>query len=334
MTSSTVLGSTQKKAATFASDSLLSLASQASHHFRRITRAYAFFNITYFLAFAFELFGLLLFFSFFMRSSIVAFTLATLFLTGFSYFVLRFYLQGRKPQQIEQLRQEFEASCEKCFPKDLPPTERRRGITGALHAFIAELEGQEYQYYPLPSWLSSLQPLLQKFSLWCHWQDVLDTKELLFRTSLRLQMENIKSDPTSIDVHTMLARTYIDLYHLYQSPQVFATKDQTKVLTEKFHAAAHRALEELKIINTFSPDELWVQAQFVSVYGDLGKKEKEIEHCETLARLAPQDREVLFRLGVLYFSQGKMAHGLKIYEQLKKGRDPKADELLMHYIHR
>ncbi len=264
----------------------------------------------------------------------MAFTLGALFLTGFSYFVLRFYFQGRKPQQLEQLKQEFVASCQQCLPKDLTAIDTRRSTIQALHLFITELQGQEYQFYPLPSWLASLQPLLQKFSLWCHWQDVQDTKELLFRASLALQMENMKMEPTSIDIHTTLAKTYIDLYRLYQTPQPFASQEQSKILSDKFHTAALRALEELKIINTFAPDELWVQAQFVSVYGDLGKRDKEIEHCETLARLAPHDRDILFRLGFLYFNQGKMAQGLKIYEQLKKSRDPQADELLAHYIHR
>lgn len=329
MTISDTFGAAKKRTTT---DTFHQLSTVAVQHFRRITRAYALFNITYFVAFAFQLFALLLFFPFFTRSSIVAYTLATLFLTGFSYFVLRFYLQGKKPQQLEQLKQQFEISCEQPLPKDLPITEKRRSKIQAFHLFITQLQGQEYQFYPLPIWLSSLQPLMQKFSLWCHWQDVLDTKELLFRSSLQLQMENLKNDPVSTDIHTTLAKTYMDLYRLYQAPQLFASKEQSKQLAEKFQTAAKRALEELKILNTFAPEELWVQAQFVTVYGDLGKKEKEIEHCEALARLAPQERDVMFRLGLLYFTQGRMAQGLKIYEQLKKARDPKADELLQQYI--
>ena len=59
--------------------------------------------------------------------------------------------------------------------------------------------------------------------------------------------------------------------------------------------------------------------------------EKEIKEVELLLKLRPQDKEILYRLGSLYFSQGLNAKGLQIYEELKRTNYKKAEDLISSY---
>src|SRR5262245_26633332 len=101
-----------KNKATFAvkhsvEDQIERFSQEALSFFKQVTRHYALFHITFFSLAIFELFAFVLFFSFLTRSTIFAFSLAGLFLTAFSYFVLLFYFQAKKPQQLLELRSRF-----------------------------------------------------------------------------------------------------------------------------------------------------------------------------------------------------------------------------------
>jgi hypothetical protein len=57
----------------------------------------------------------------------------------------------------------------------------------------------------------------------------------------------------------------------------------------------------------------------------------EITEYETLRLIVPADKEILFKLGVLYFQQGRNAQGLRLYEELRKSKDPQASALIHFY---
>jgi hypothetical protein len=59
--------------------------------------------------------------------------------------------------------------------------------------------------------------------------------------------------------------------------------------------------------------------------------DKEIEECEMIISLCPDDHQALLRLGILYFRQGKNAKGLEVYERLKPIQPLLAEELIGHY---
>lgn len=313
---------------------------EALGHFRLITRYYALFHLGFFVLGLFELFAFLLFFPFFAKSSLLAFSIAAIFLTVFSYFVLRFYFQAKKPEQFLQLKGNFIEACKKSIPFELGKSEYHLTLTHALHRFIALLDGQECQYYPLPKYSTTLVPLMEKFSLWCHWEDVLQMKELLQMRCIRELTGLVKTQATDIEAHGSLATAYCGLYKLYMDPrrlgksslyQLLAEKYVSNEMRSKFQKAAAYALEEFKIIDYYSPNDPWVHLQLAAVYHDLELPEKEIKEYETLLHLSSQDKEILLRLGVLYFQQGFAAQGLKIYEQLKKIKDSKAEELISYY---
>ena len=84
--------------------------------FKQITRHFALFHISFFSIACLELVAFVLFFSFLTKSTLLAFSLAAILLTGFSYFVLLFYLQAKKPQQLLQVRHAYLSAVKRCFP--------------------------------------------------------------------------------------------------------------------------------------------------------------------------------------------------------------------------
>jgi tetratricopeptide (TPR) repeat protein len=100
---------------------------------------------------------------------------------------------------------------------------------------------------------------------------------------------------------------------------------------EKFKLSAFRAIEELRILDAYAPNDPWVHSQLAAVYQDLGMIDKEIQEYEAILKLSPKDHDILFRLGVLYFSQGRNAQALNLYEKLKDLKESKAEELLSYY---
>ncbi len=309
-------------------------------YFRRITRSYAVFNMS-FLAFGFvEILGLILFFPFFAKSSLVAFSLGAIFLTGFAYFILRFYLEAKKPEQFLQLKQEFVESCRGLLAYEEKASESHLQITHIVYSLLEHLEGQEYQYYAASIYFKSLQPLLEKFSLWCHWHDVHQMKELLHFYCIGQRIEWIKLEPTNIEAHAALAQAYEALYKLYINPQrlgkqvpyAFIMKEyDSSSMVEKFQKAAERALEELKILDAYIPQDPWIHSQMAAIYHDLELPDQEITEYEMLRLILSDDKEILFKLGVLYFQQGRNAQGLRLYEELKRAKDPKAAALIHFY---
>ncbi|HSX13445.1 MAG TPA: hypothetical protein VLE96_03385, partial [Chlamydiales bacterium] len=75
----------------------------------------------------------------------------------------------------------------------------------------------------------------------------------------------------------------------------------------------------------------WVHEQMALGFKDLGLQAEETKEIEILQKLRPHDKEILYRLGTLYFAQGLNAKGLSIYEELKKTNFKKAEELIASY---
>ena len=173
--------------------------------FRQITRAYALFHITFFLIGFVELFLFLFFFSFFAKSSMLRFRWQQFFLTGFSYFVLLFYFQAKKPEQFHLLLQNYMQGS-KAAHED---------ILQSLSQLVSLLQGQEHHYYPLPESFKTLAPLMEKFSIWTHWKDVHQMKELLLSSAIRESRELVKALPTDVNAHRALGIAYISLSRIY-----------------------------------------------------------------------------------------------------------------------
>src|SRR5580692_1379732 len=156
-----------------------SLSATALDAFKQIARQYALFHIVFFSIGLIELFSFVLFFSFFARSAIFAFTLGGLFFTGFAYFVLLFYFQAKKDQQLLEIRNAFIEKCKTALPFDPEDHEFRAAQIHALYQLFSAMHRQEYAFYILPSSFKTASLLAKKFSVWTHWKDVHQFKESL-----------------------------------------------------------------------------------------------------------------------------------------------------------
>jgi tetratricopeptide (TPR) repeat protein len=301
--------------------------------FKQITRQYALFHISFFSVAFLELVAFLLFFSFFTQTTLFAFSLAGLFLTAFTYFVLLFYLQAKKPQQLKENHLEL---LEQCRGQNPAPEH----VIATLQELLITLHRQEYSYYALPLSFSTLSPLMQKFSAWVHWKDLYKMKELILTTLIQEQITQVKQRPTDLTVHTQLATTYLRLAELYTDPRKLYPDEphpwvspeyQSSYLLKKREGALLKALEEYKILAFYAPHEAWIYEQLAQIYTRLGKLREAIHAYETILAKISEDRKILFRLGILYFEQGDNARALRLYEQLQSQRDPLAEELISHY---
>jgi tetratricopeptide (TPR) repeat protein len=308
--------------------------------FKQVTRQYALFHITFFVLAVLELSAFVLFFSFLTKTTIFAFSLAGLFLTGFTYFVLLFYFQAKKPDQLLELRNDFLEAMRSTLPFEKNTREYHLALAAVLERLLSTLHRQEYTYYSLPSSFKTLSPLMQKFSVWTHWQDLHQMKELLFLMIIKEQIELIKIQPTHLEAHAHLASSYHALSKLYMDPRRLSPEDEhlwvspdyaSSEMREKFKKASSRAVEEYKILNSYAPNDPWIHAQLATIYHNLDLFQEEMREYEAILKISPDEQEVLFSLGVLYFKHGLSAQGLRLYEQLKKNDDAKAGALISCY---
>lgn len=308
--------------------------------FKRISRFYTLFHLSFLSLTVCELVIFLLFFSFFTTSSILAFSLASIFLTGFSYFVLLFYFQAKKPEQFIDLRESFLEECARKIPYSKGKQEYHTALAHSIYRLVKLLDKQEYHFYRLPQFFAALTPVLQKFSSWNHWKDIHEMQEKLLFLMVQQQVEQIKIAPSDLEAHASLASTYLQLARLYRDPRKLHPEEpfpwispeyDSEAMMKKFTRAAEHAIEEFQILDTYAPNTPWTQAQMASVYRDLHLPEKEIACYESILAATPEDPQVLFRLGVLYFEHGKTGKALQIYEVLRERGDPQADVLISHY---
>jgi uncharacterized protein (DUF1697 family) len=285
--------------------------------------------------FVVEVLFLLWFFVFFAQSSLFAIFLGVIFLTVFTYLVLFFYFQTKKPQQLQQLKERFMQSCRQV--SGIPPEAAEHHLMLAQSALklVAQMECFEEKYYNAPSWLYFFSPLFAKLGSLLHQEDVFLMKEELLFGAIDEHVAQIQKTPTDLEVHASLAHTYVVLSRLYLEAQNRAGSSLAKSLEakleKKFETASLRAIEELKILNDYAPNDPWVHAQLAQSYQTLNMPNEEAAEYEILLKLSPNDKEVLFRLGRLYFELSQNAKGLRIYEELKSMSYKKAEDLIAFY---
>ncbi|MEM8727120.1 MAG: hypothetical protein AAGE99_00170 [Chlamydiota bacterium] len=289
--------------------------------FKKITRSYVFFHLFFLGLLAAE--GIAFFFSLTLlfQTSLIAFSLAMILLTGFAYAILLVYFQTKKPEQFLELRNFFMLQCKRALPKNLAYSEYHLSLANAAYRFATLLSKEEGELY-VAAEMSSFHQLMRKITDLCHRKDIRRMKEMLFLVSINEHIQLIKKSPTDLEVHASLANTYVALSRLYRK------QDRQQ---EKFNPAVKKAIQEYEIIDHFSPNDPWVQAQLASCYHDLHRYREEIAAYEKVLKLCPEDKPILFRLGILCFQQGENARALQIYEKLKAMRFSRADELIDFY---
>jgi hypothetical protein len=324
----------------FYNKSLQTLIAPAVKRFRKILKSYVTFNLCFLTLILGQIFYLTFHLSFFIQSFILAIHLALIFATVFSYFTLRLYFQTKKTEKCFRLKQEFIESCKNYLNYQQGDPEHHVSLASACCKLAADLHGLEYQVLSLPTFLHVLSPSFAKLSCWCYWRDVHFMKEILLQASVEEQIKLVRAEPTNLEAHAGLANAYVMLSGLYVDPKAIEGLDDDKWIPpnkyndsfkQKFRVIAERAIEEFKILSDYAPHDPWVHAQLAYSYRDLQMPLEEIKEYETILHLCPEDKDILFKLGKLYFEQGFNAKGLQVYETLKKSNYKKAENLIQFY---
>jgi len=289
--------------------------------FQKISKKYFFFHLAFALGVAAEVLLIGIFFSSITDSFFMGIAISLLFFTILLYFILRLYYHEQKPEDLRQLCNEYLSTCKEYLPRQIGPSDEHLALANSACLAANWLDGAEANFYRLPEKLRLLEPKLQQCSLRFHASDVQAMKELFLLASIEQHISLIRIEPTSIDAHAATANAYLMLAELYGT---------TTESNKKARWAQGRALEELKILSEFAPDNPWVHEKLAKSYQALKMKKQEIQEYEILLRLQPENLDARFTLGVLYFQEGENAKGLKIYEELRKTSD-KAESLIQHY---
>lgn len=254
--------------------------------------------------------------------------------------MLRLYLSAKKPDQLLDLVDAYLSRCKEVLRYQEGIPEHHIALANAAHKLAHHLHEKEYSYYSPPFFLKSLASTLEKFSCFCHWKDLHRMKELLLLAAIEEHIKVVKCEPTNLEVHAALANAYVTLSSLYADPKKYHDYDEERWIpperlsgnmAQQFRQTAERAIEEFQILNDYAPNDPWVHMQLAYSYHDLQMPEQEIQEYETVLKLRADDRDTLFKLGVLYFQQGKNAQGLRIYEMLKHTNFKKAESLIKFY---
>lgn len=308
--------------------------------FDRLIKSYVYFNLLFIGAGTIEIILLLLFFTFLSQSSLLAFGLALIFLTFFSYFIFRIYFLATKPENFEGLKNQFIDNFKTLLHYQEGVPEHHLAVAVSCSRLSDQLTGKEFSFYRPPQWLDILSSSMEKFSYWWHWQDLMRMRELLLKAAVEEHIKLVRSEPINLEFHAALANAYVMLASLYSAHQKRLEKDEdilinfkkySKELERKFRLTSEKAIEELKILNEYSPNDPWVHLQLAYSYHDLSMPLEEIREYEILLKLNPEDKESVYKLGSLYFQQGMNAKGLRIYEDLKRCHYKKAENLLKLY---
>lgn len=321
-------------------DQVTKLIPSFLRQFDGLIKPYVWLSTLFGVAIAFELISLALFFPSLNESALLAVSLAALFFTTFSFFLIRVYFQAKGPEQLSQLKDRYLKSCRHIihYQENIP--EHHMALANAATRFAAALKEREYSYYTPPQWLATLKPTLQRFSAWWHWADVHRMRELLYHCAIQEQIHVIKLEPIHLEVHAALANSYVLLSSLYAPPEKKEEGEEQRWtpaerlqpgMEERFRSSSTQAIEEFQILSDYAPNDPWVHSQLAYSYHDLQMPEEEIKAYQTILKLRPNDKETLFKLGLLYFELGKNSQGLKIYEQLKRSHYKKAETLIKFY---
>ena len=266
--------------------------------------------------------------------SLVALSIAFSILLAFLFHLLSVYVEEGTVRQAMSAKQQIAAVMDE---EQLAPEEK-----GELYARLAlSTRSTQVQVLKLSDWCSFLIKPLNRFMGYLSWKPLHTLAEILFMAAVDQHISRIKAAPTDLKCHAALANCYVMLANHYAEPMktkpfmpwpgILLTNRTIAELEAKGRASSQSAVEELSILSSFAPDQLWVHDQLAISYRELEMPERETQECEAIIQLCPDDHQALLRLGILYFRQGKHAKGLEVYERLKPIQPLLAEELIGHY---
>ncbi|MBS0628383.1 MAG: tetratricopeptide repeat protein [Verrucomicrobia bacterium] len=294
-------------------------------------RFYAYFHVLFISFLSIQLLSFLLFFSYFTKSMACASALALFFLTLFSYFVLLFFFQTKKPEQFLSIQNTFLQAY-----RSIHPHSTSLQIAQATLQAIDLLSQEEYRFYKIEPFLLALTSLVGKCKIRLYWKNFHAMKESFYSLGIEQIIDHIKKSPLDLEAHALLAEIYLEHSKLYLPPPSsflpwIPPEYFSPLFHQRFFACSTRAVEECLVLQEYEEKNTWLFTKLAEIYQLQENAEQEIQCREELRSFAENDPELLFRLGVLYFKQGHNTKGLKIYEELQKDFPKEASLLIEHY---
>ncbi|MGE3954082.1 MAG: hypothetical protein AB7F31_02650 [Parachlamydiales bacterium] len=308
--------------------------------FRKMLRRYALFHLIAWIVLAGEGLSLATLFFLSPKSHLAAYGLGLILLSLFSYLALRLYLQGRKPDQFEALRDLYLQSCKGMIHYQEGLADHHLALAGAACKLADGLGFRRLATYPPVRSLRRPLPFWERLLFLAYCRETLQMRTLLLQAAIDEYIKLVRIEPTHLEVHAALANAYVMLSSLYLDPKKAREMGQEETLPRRaygeeeraaYRQAAQMAVEEFKILEAYAPNDPWVYTQLAYCYHDLRETDKEIAAYERILELCPDDLETLFKLGIRYFQRGETAKGLKVYQQLKGERYSRAESLLAFY---
>lgn len=317
------------------------LASAALPRFMFLSRRLVYFHLTFITLLLGEIGIVTFFFHDLWDSARLAFALALVFASLFTYLILRLYAYSQQEAALIALKERYVHACRSAVQPWLENADQHIIIAQACARLAGLLKGKEYTFYQVPRWCGSLVvSAAETVGCYLHWRDVLLIREALLQQAVDEHIALVHSAPTDLEVHAALASAYVSLSSLHLDPRRSNDSDDdrwippskyTPEVQEKFKSTAQRAIEEFNILNAYAPNDAWVHTQLAYSYRDMQMPEKEMREYEILLRFQPHDADTLYKLGVLYFQQGRNAQGLRVYEALRRLHYTKGEQLLTYY---
>lgn len=290
-------------------------SSEIYYIFSKIVEGYLFFHL-FSWAFITLLVGLTLVISNTSPRSIThGIIIASTIVVFFSYLTLKPFFEGKKYFQIEEMiRSQHENFKNKGGTSLWQQVEFHQNLKDLIRYHLQE------------TFIIDRKPTLTgQIKLSYFWKFYLYAADILGKNCLKTLITLIENTPTDLKAHTEYANAILSQINSLKIPldwhPYFLTslihaeqKDSMKKKIEKLYCLA---VEELKIIDGLSPRDPWTHAKLADCYHDLKMHDLEIQEVEFLRHLRPNDKEILFKLGELYFSQKKYSEGIKIYDLLK-----------------
>jgi tetratricopeptide (TPR) repeat protein len=308
--------------------------SEAMSLFKKIMDEHARFHAISLSLIALEIFLFILLYGYLQKTLWITFLLGSIFFTCISYFIIKFYLDSKKPDSLLNLKDHYLDLCKKELLFSDNSKEFHFQIASNLFLLAQTMKGYEYLIYKAPS--KSLIPFLRHFSSFFHWKEVFFIREKLMQLAIDEHIQIVQLYPSDIETHASLAESFMNMGKLYSElikshePWIKKALENLEI-EKKFLTSTNLALEELKIVENFSEKTPWILAQRASIYHELKRPLDEIQCYETLLEMNPQDEAAIYRLGVLYFAQGLVTQGLQCYQKLRESGDERADTLIKLY---
>lgn len=296
--------------------------------FRKIPRSYVRFQLLFLTLGIIESSLFFISIPLLSQTALLAIALATVFLTIFSYFLLLFYQQAKKPELLEQILDRLISSCRSHLAAPTGTSTHHLSVASSLSKLADYLEGYESELIKVPFF--GFTKLSRKLSSISSTEDVFRFKQLLLTAAIEEHLAQIRIHPTDAEAHASLAISYVRLAQAYRSATTVFPK-QAEELQSRFEMAMQRAQQEFQILKEFAPNDPWIHDQLANGYRELGLIDEELKELDELRKLRPKDANLFFRIGSLYFQRGDFGKGLQTYAILQKLDYAKGQELIRDY---